>query len=111
VKKELDFKTLFELTRGLKGLLHQPKICLVGPMYTCTVLTCSKVCCASRTYVLILDSFLSDIELLRQFWDEMEGLNSWLQEVEAFLQAEEDLPVGDVETLEAQLEQSNVSSS
>jgi hypothetical protein len=39
----------------------------------------------------------------------MEGLNSWLQEVEAFLQAEEDLPVGDVETLEAQLEQSNVS--
>ncbi|XP_033609096.1 dystrophin, isoforms A/C/F/G/H isoform X6 [Cryptotermes secundus] len=48
-----------------------------------------------------------DIELLRQFRDEMEGLNSWLQEVEAFLQAEEDLPVGDVETLEAQLEQSN----
>jgi hypothetical protein len=41
----------------------------------------------------------------------MEGLNSWLQEVDAFLQAEEDLPVGDVETLEAQLEQSNVSSS
>lgn len=54
--------------------------------------------------------FLLDIELLRQFRDEMEGLNSWLQEVEAFLQAEEDLPVGDIETLEAQLEQSNVSS-
>jgi hypothetical protein len=49
--------------------------------------------------------------LLRQFRDEIEGLNSWLQEVEAFLQAEENLPVGDVETLEAQLEQSNVSSS
>ncbi|XP_069695333.1 dystrophin, isoforms A/C/F/G/H isoform X7 [Periplaneta americana] len=48
-----------------------------------------------------------DIELLCQFRDEMEGLNSWLQEVEAFLQAEEDLPIGDVETLEAQLEQSN----
>jgi hypothetical protein len=40
----------------------------------------------------------------------MEGLNSWLQEVEAFLQAEKDVPVGDIETLEAQLEQSNVSS-
>jgi hypothetical protein len=39
----------------------------------------------------------------------MEGLNSWLQEVEVFLQAEEDLPVGDIDTLEAQLEQSNVS--
>ncbi|XP_021932648.1 dystrophin-like [Zootermopsis nevadensis] len=48
-----------------------------------------------------------DIELLRQFRDEMEGLNSWLQEVEAFLQAEKDVPVGDIETLEAQLEQSN----
>jgi hypothetical protein len=47
--------------------------------------------------------------MLRQCRDEMEGLNSWLQEVEAFLQAEEDLPVGDIETLEAQLEQSNVS--
>jgi hypothetical protein len=40
----------------------------------------------------------------------MEGLNSWLQEVETFLQAEKDVPVGDIETLEAQLEQSNVSS-
>jgi hypothetical protein len=39
----------------------------------------------------------------------MEGLNSWLQAVEAFLQAEEDLRVGDIEMLEAQLEQSNVS--
>ena len=53
---------------------------------------------------------MSDIELLHQFRDEMEGLNSWLQEVEAFLQAEEDLPVGDIEMMEAQLEQSNVSS-
>jgi hypothetical protein len=52
---------------------------------------------------------LIDIELLHQFRDEMEGLNSWLQEVEAFLQAEEDLPIGDIEMLEAQLEQSNVS--
>lgn len=52
---------------------------------------------------------MSDIELLHQFRDEMEGLNSWLQDVEAFLQAEEDLPVGDIEMLEAQLEQSNVS--
>jgi len=52
---------------------------------------------------------LPDIELLHQFRDEMEGLNSWLQEVEAFLQAEEDLPVGDIEMMEAQLEQSNVS--
>ncbi|PSN29971.1 hypothetical protein C0J52_24408 [Blattella germanica] len=48
-----------------------------------------------------------NIEMLRQFRDEMEGLNSWLQEVEAFLEAEEDLPVGDIETLDAQLEQSN----
>ncbi|GLH12298.1 Spectrin alpha chain, partial [Gryllus bimaculatus] len=48
-----------------------------------------------------------DIEMLRQFNDEVEGLNSWLQEVEAFLKAEEPLPVGDVDTLEAQLEQSN----
>ena len=52
---------------------------------------------------------MPDIELLHQFRDEMEGLNSWLQEVEAFLQAEEDLPVGDIEMMEAQLEQSNVS--
>ncbi|PSN39418.1 hypothetical protein C0J52_22771 [Blattella germanica] len=49
----------------------------------------------------------ANIEMLRQFRDEMEGLNSWLQEVEAFLEAEEDLPVGDIETLDAQLEQSN----
>ena len=52
---------------------------------------------------------MSDIELLHQFRDEMEGLNSWLQEVEAFLQDEEDLPIGDIEMMEAQLEQSNVS--
>jgi len=58
---------------------------------------------------LLLFLFLSDIDLMRQFVEERAGLAAWLQDVEAFLQAEKRLPVGDVETLEAQLEQSNVS--
>ncbi|XP_049782226.1 dystrophin, isoforms A/C/F/G/H-like, partial [Schistocerca cancellata] len=48
-----------------------------------------------------------DVETLRQFNDEMDGLNSWLQEVETFLQADDAIPIGELETLEAQLEQSN----
>ena len=45
---------------------------------------------------------------MRQFSEEVVGLTAWLQDVESFLQAEQQLPVGDLDTLEAQLEQSNV---
>lgn len=38
--------------------------------------------------------------------DEVDGLNSWMKEVDVFLNAEE-AAVGDIETLSAQLEQSN----
>ncbi|XP_063241315.1 dystrophin, isoforms A/C/F/G/H-like [Bacillus rossius redtenbacheri] len=48
-----------------------------------------------------------DIELVRKFQEEVSSLNSWLKEVEVFLHAEEGVPVGDTDTLEAQLEQSN----
>lgn len=53
---------------------------------------------------------LSDIDTMRQFSEEGVGLTAWLQDVESFLQAEKQLPVGDLATLEAQLEQSNVCS-
>ncbi|CAG0878917.1 unnamed protein product [Darwinula stevensoni] len=43
---------------------------------------------------------------LQQLMDEIEGLNSWMGEVDVFLHAEPPA-VGDPETLEAQLEQSN----
>ncbi|CAL4069884.1 unnamed protein product, partial [Meganyctiphanes norvegica] len=46
------------------------------------------------------------IECLRQYGDEVTGLRSWLSEVETFIKAEE-AALGDLETLEAQLEQSN----
>ncbi|KAB7507982.1 Dystrophin [Armadillidium nasatum] len=46
------------------------------------------------------------IEKQRQFEEETSGLRSWLGEVEVFLEAEE-AAVGDIETLQAQLEQSN----
>nr|CAD7404046.1 unnamed protein product [Timema cristinae] len=48
-----------------------------------------------------------DIETLRQFSEEAASLESWMREVEVFLQAEQVIPVGDLDTLEAQLEQSN----
>lgn len=48
--------------------------------------------------------------MLSQFCSEAEGLTSWLQEVETFLQEDDDLPIGDLDILEAQLEQSNVNS-
>lgn len=47
---------------------------------------------------------------MRQFSEEVVGLTAWLQDVESFLQAEKQLPVGDLAVLEAQLEQSNVCS-
>ncbi|KAK3925764.1 Dystrophin, partial [Frankliniella fusca] len=47
------------------------------------------------------------IETMLQFSEEVAGLTAWLQDVETFLKAEQQLPVGDLETLEAQLEQSN----
>ncbi|XP_068223554.1 microtubule-actin cross-linking factor 1-like [Palaemon carinicauda] len=46
------------------------------------------------------------IERQKQYNDEVTGLKSWLAEVDVFLQAEE-AALGDIETLEAQLEQSN----
>ncbi|KAK8748067.1 hypothetical protein OTU49_016299, partial [Cherax quadricarinatus] len=46
------------------------------------------------------------IEKQKQYNDEVSGLKSWLAEVDIFLQAEE-AALGDIETLEAQLEQSN----
>ncbi|XP_076057389.1 dystrophin-like, partial [Oratosquilla oratoria] len=46
------------------------------------------------------------IEMLGQYRDEVSGLKSWLAEVDVFLHAE-DAALGDIETLEAQLEQSN----
>ncbi|KAK7085433.1 hypothetical protein SK128_001326, partial [Halocaridina rubra] len=46
------------------------------------------------------------IEKQKQYTDEINGLKSWLAEVDVFLQAEE-AALGDIETLEAQLEQSN----
>lgn len=48
------------------------------------------------------------IEKQKQYNDEVSGLCSWMSEVDVFLQAEEPA-LGDIETLEAQLEQSNVS--
>ena len=42
---------------------------------------------------------------LRQFRDEVEGLNSWMREVDAFVR-EEEAALGDTATLEAQIEQS-----
>ncbi|XP_071545194.1 uncharacterized protein [Panulirus ornatus] len=46
------------------------------------------------------------IDKQKQYNDEVSGLKSWLAEVDIFLQAEE-AALGDIETLEAQLEQSN----
>ncbi|KAG7153745.1 Utrophin-like [Homarus americanus] len=46
------------------------------------------------------------MEKQKQYNDEVSGLKSWLDEVDVFLQAEE-AALGDIETLEAQLEQSN----
>nr|CAD7573370.1 unnamed protein product [Timema californicum] len=57
---------------------------------------------------LMVGVCVPDIETLRQFSDEAASLESWMREVEVFLQAEQVLPVGDVDTLEAQLEQSNL---
>ena len=45
--------------------------------------------------------------MLNQYEEEYSGLQSWLGEVETFLEAEE-AAIGDIETLNAQLEQSNV---
>ena len=53
-------------------------------------------------------NYISAVGKNRQFTDEVSGLQSWLGEVEVFLQAEM-AAIGDIETLEAQLEQSNVS--
>ena len=43
---------------------------------------------------------------LRQWREEVEGLSLWMKEVETFLTAEE-AALGDMETLEAQLKESN----
>lgn len=51
---------------------------------------------------------LTAIEQQKQYNEEVSGLKSWLAEVDVFLKAEE-AALGDVETLEAQLEQSSVS--
>ena len=47
---------------------------------------------------------------LNSLREELDGLETWLAEVDAFLKAESSVPpIGDLETLQAQLEQSNVS--
>lgn len=50
---------------------------------------------------------LADVVLYRQLKDESQSLDKWMAEVNNFLTAE-DVGWGDVEVLEAQLEQSNV---
>lgn len=49
----------------------------------------------------------SDVVLYKQLRDESQSLDNWMAEVQHFLTAE-DVGWGDVEVLEAQLEQSNV---
>uniref|UniRef100_T1IRG4 Protein detached n=1 Tax=Strigamia maritima TaxID=126957 RepID=T1IRG4_STRMM len=51
------------------------------------------------------DKLDQGIHQLKQFQDEVDGLSSWMKEVNMFLHAEE-AAIGDIETLEAQLEQS-----
>ena len=51
------------------------------------------------------DRLERSIAQLRQFRDEVEGLNSWMREVDAFVR-EEEAAIGDTATLEAQIEQS-----
>ena len=46
------------------------------------------------------------LETMRQYKEEVDGLALWMKEVETFLNAE-DAPGGDMETLEAQLKESN----
>lgn len=53
--------------------------------------------------------FLTDVVLYKQLKDESQSLDKWMAEVQKFLTAEE-VGWGDVEVLEAQLEQSNVNS-
>jgi hypothetical protein len=61
---------------------------------------------------LIIDPLLTkklntDVVLYKQLRDESQSLDNWMAEVQNFLTAE-DVGWGDVEVLEAQLEQSNV---
>lgn len=50
---------------------------------------------------------LTDVILYKQLKDESQSLDKWMAEVQKFLTAE-DVAWGDVDVLEAQLEQSNV---
>ncbi len=50
---------------------------------------------------------LADVVLYKQLKNESQSLDNWMAEVQKFLTAE-DVGWGDVEVLEAQLEQSNV---
>lgn len=51
--------------------------------------------------------FIADVVLYKQLKDESLSLDKWMAEVQKFLTAEE-VGWGDIEVLEAQLEQSNV---
>lgn len=77
-----------------------------------TVSGATERCSATR---LLLEQRLAvlaeGVEALEQHRAEVKGLHSWLAEVQDFLKAEEDQVLGraDLETLRAQLQQSNVS--
>jgi hypothetical protein len=62
---------------------------------------------ASRTADLLIVVLVTDVVMFSQLKEESHSLDKWMKEVQSFLTAE-DVAWGDVETLEAQLEQSNV---
>ncbi|GFS73958.1 dystrophin [Nephila pilipes] len=65
--------------------------------------TWSEVCKLIRVMMEGLEKYITK---LQQFQNEISGLMNWMQDVDQFLAAE-DPAVGDMSTLEAQLEQSN----
>ncbi|GIY17831.1 dystrophin [Caerostris darwini] len=65
--------------------------------------TWSEVC---KLICVMMEGLEKYIAKLQQFQNEVSGLMNWMQDVDQFLVAE-DPAVGDVSTLEAQLEQSN----
>ena len=60
-----------------------------------------------HTADLLIVALVTDVVMFSQLKEESQSLDKWMKEVQSFLTAE-DVAWGDVETLEAQLEQSNV---
>lgn len=120
LSKEGDGQDLIELSTrcsDIKAILHerqtklQPCKFLQGvanPFASKEVV--SLFCSVVLEFLKHNNVMFADIDTMRQFSEEVTGLTAWLQDVESFLQSEQQLPVGDLETLEAQLEQSNVCS-